>query len=191
MKTNNAGIELIKRFEGLRTEAYLCSANVWTIGYGTTTAAGVVTVRRGMTITAEAAEAFLVRSLAKYEAGVMKALTRAPNENQFSAMVSFCYNVGPAAFARSSVAKKFNAGDAIGAANALRLWNKADGRVLEGLVRRREAERKLFFTDVKKSGQSIPPPPDVEPPAPAPAPEAVGWLAALIKLLLSIFRRTP
>jgi len=149
MKTNLAGIELIKAYEGLRTTAYVDPVGKLTIGYGTTNDAGVGTITKGMKITPQRAVEMLVASLPKYEAGVLRALKRVPNENQFSAMVSFAYNIGETAFAGSSVARLFNAGNVAGAADAFRLWNKGtiDGKkvVLPGLVTRREAERKLFL----------------------------------------------
>lgn len=155
MKTNLEGIELIKRWEGLKLAAYLCPAKVWTIGYGHTTAAGVPAVTKGMKITADDAAEILVRDLVAYEAAVMNVLRRNPNENQFSAMVSLCYNIGPGAFARSSVVKKFNAGDLPGAAAAFRLWNKGGGKVLPGLVRRREEEIILFTKPVTANAAPV------------------------------------
>lgn len=173
MKTNRAGIELLKRWEGCRLKAYQDSVGVWTIGYGLTTAAGLVDVKPGMVITQQQADDYLVAALVKYEAAVMKVLKRAPNSNQFSAMVSLCYNIGPGAFAKSSVARLFNEGNVQGAADAFRMWNKAGGKVLAGLVNRREAERSLFLAgaaatpDVASPPVVIPPPPDVEPLPPA------------------------
>jgi len=184
MKTNRAGIDLIRKWEGCRLTAYQDSVGVWTIGYGLTTAAGLGPVQKGMTITQQQADDYLVRALVKYEAAVVRALTRAPNENQFAAMVSLCYNIGPGAFAKSSIAKKFNAGDAAGAADAFRLWNKAGGKVLQGLVNRREDERRLFLTPakpvdaVKPELAPIPPNPTETPSAPVP--EAGTSIAALL-----------
>jgi lysozyme len=188
MKTNRAGIELIKSFEGLKLAAYKCPAGVWTIGYGHTTAAGPPAVKGGMKITAEQAAEILVRDLVAYEAAVMNALRRNPNENQFSAMVSLCYNIGPGAFASSTVVKKFNAGDADGAAAAFRLWKKGGGKVLPGLIRRREAEIELFRAPVVENGQDVPPvvkdaltpapPAPPAPPAADPAKSIAGWLIA-------------
>lgn len=145
MKTNKAGLDLIKSFEGLRLETYKCSAGVDTIGYGHTSAAGEPKVKPGMKITEKEAEEILARDLGKYEAAVSKAMTVTPTENQFSAMVSLCYNIGPGNFASSSVVRKLNAGDVEGAANSFLLWNKAAGKVLAGLTRRREAEKALFL----------------------------------------------
>jgi lysozyme len=186
MKTNRAGIDLIKKWEGVKLEAYLCPAGVWTIGYGHTSAAGEPRVVKGMKITAQEAVDILVRDLVKYEAAVNKAITRAPNDNQFAAMVSLCYNIGPGAFARSSLVKRFNAGDVDGAADAFRMWNKAGGRVLQGLVNRREDEIRLFRAPVSKPAPApVPPPPDVDPaPEPSKPPEkpskVMAWIVAAL-----------
>jgi lysozyme len=146
VKVNAAGLDLIKSFEGLRLKAYKCSAGVDTIGYGHTSAAGAPVVKAGMKITAAEAEKILARDLGKYEQAVDKVVTVKPTPNQFSAMVSLCYNIGPGNFAGSSVVRRLNAGDVKGAAEAFLLWNKVHGRALAGLTRRREAERKLFLT---------------------------------------------
>jgi len=146
VKVNAAGLDLIKSFEGLRLKAYKCSAGVDTIGYGHTSAAGEPKVTPRMTITAAEAEKILARDLGKYEQAVDKSVTVKPTPNQFSAMVSLCYNIGPGNFAGSSVVRRLNAGDVKGAAEAFLLWNKVHGRALAGLTRRREAERKLFLT---------------------------------------------
>jgi GH24 family phage-related lysozyme (muramidase) len=184
MKTNRAGIELIKRWEGCRLTAYQDSVGVWTIGYGLTSAAGLGPVRKGMTITQQQADDYLVRALVSYEAAVTRVLARSPNENQFAAMVSLCYNIGPGAFAKSSIAKRFNVGDAAGAADAFRLWNKAGGKVLQGLVNRREDERKLFLTPAKAVEAPKPSPAPIPPipsePPPAPVQEAGTSIAAIL-----------
>jgi lysozyme len=146
MNTNKAGLDLIKSFEGLRLETYKCSAGVDTIGYGHTSMAGEPKVTPGMKITEAEAEEILARDLGKYEAAVDKAVTVEPTPNQFAAMVSLCYNIGPGNFAKSSVVRKLNAGDVDGAAQSFLMWNKAAGKVLAGLTRRREAEKKLFLT---------------------------------------------
>lgn len=150
MKTSRAGLELIKKWEGCRLKAYRCSAGVLTIGYGHTSAAGAPQVNDGMTISQQDADDILGRDLVRYEAAVQKALTRAPNQNQFDACVSLCFNIGPGAFAGSTVVKRFNAGDAAGAADAFRMWNKAGGKVLPGLVNRRADERALFLRPAQK-----------------------------------------
>lgn len=149
MKTNRAGIDLIKRFEGCRLEAYpdpATGGEPWTVGFGHTSAAGAPAVHKGLRITQQEADDILVRDLVKYEAAVQRALKRNPTDNQFSAMVSLCFNIGPGNFESSSVVRKFNAGDVQGAADAFRLWVKAAGKTLPGLITRREAERALFLS---------------------------------------------
>ncbi|KQT82436.1 lysozyme [Methylobacterium sp. Leaf466] len=141
MKINDAGLDLIKSFEGYKDKAYLCPANVWTIGFGTTKG-----VKRGDTCTTLQAEAFLRRDLAIFEAAVDKAVKVDMTPNQFSALVSLCYNIGGGAFAASTLVRKLNAGDVKGAQAAFASWNRGGGRVLPGLVRRRAAEAKLFGT---------------------------------------------
>jgi len=146
-KTNTAGVEIIKHFEGLRTTAYLDPVGILTIGYGHTSAAGPPTVYPGMTITAAEAEAILRRDLNLFEQGVDEVLTIATNEDQFSAMVSFSFNVGLGAFRDSTLLRKHNSADFAGAAAEFRRWVYADGQVLPGLVRRREAERALYLSE--------------------------------------------
>lgn len=173
MKTSRDGIELIKRWEGCRLKAYpdpATNGEPYTIGYGLTSAAGIVPVVKGMTITQQQADDYLVQSLVKYEAAVMKALTRSPSQPQFDAMTSLCYNIGPGSFAKSSVVKKFNKGDIPGAADAFLLWNKAGGKVMQGLVNRREAERAMFLRAAPVAPEK-PVEPVAPPPAPIPTPE--------------------
>lgn len=183
MKTSESGIALIKKWEGCRLKAYpdpATGGDPWTIGYGLTTAAGIIKVTRGLTITQAQADQYLVRSLIKYEAAVINSLTRSPTQPQFDAMVSLCYNIGPGAFARSSVVKRFNKGDILGAADAFRLWNKAGGKVLQGLTKRREDERSRFLAPVAVE-PSPPPMPDPEPVSPETTPRRSfwSWLKAL------------
>lgn len=149
MKTNSAGIALIKEFEGLYLKAYKCPAGIWTVGYGHTSAAGNPIVRSGLIITADDAGEILVADLLKYEMAVMSSLDKFANENQFAAMVSLCYNVGPGNFKKSSVVRYFNVGQPAKAADAFLLWNKAGGKILPGLTRRRKAERELFIKPVQ------------------------------------------
>lgn len=145
MKTSTDGLNLIKKWEGCKLTAYRDSVGVWTIGYGVTSAAGFGPITKGMKITQAEADRWLVDGLLKYEAAVRRALKRVPLQNQFDAMVSLCWNIGPGNFAKSSVVRRFNEGDIRGAGNAFRLWKKAGGVVLRGLELRREAERTLFL----------------------------------------------
>lgn len=142
----NEAVALIKEFEGLRLKSYQDSAGVWTIGYGTTSRAGIgVSVGPGMVITEAEAEHYLRAALEKFSETIKPGFTTAPTDNQYGAMLSLAYNIGPGAFLRSTCLKRFNAGDIDGAAEALTWFNKSGGKVLRGLVRRREAERDMFL----------------------------------------------
>lgn len=146
MKIGAAGLALIKSFEGLRLTAYLCPAGVPTIGYGHTGLdVSHADVAAKWTITEAQAEEILRRDLGRFEKAVASCIARPLTQNQFDAMVSLAFNIGAAAFRGSSVVRRFNAGRTTEAADAFLLWNKAGGKVLPGLVRRREAERALFL----------------------------------------------
>jgi lysozyme len=141
MKTSQVGIDLIKRFESCRLVAYQDIVGVWTIGYGSTKG-----VYEGMRITQQQAEDVLAQRLAnEFEPGVMKAINGAPTtQNQFDAMVSLAWNIGVGAFHNSHVAIDHWNGNYEAAANAFALWNKAGGRVVEPLVKRRAAEASVY-----------------------------------------------
>jgi GH24 family phage-related lysozyme (muramidase) len=144
MKMTKAGLDLIKQWEGFRAKAYKCPAGVLTIFYGHTSMAGPPKVTPGMTGTKAEGERVLLNDLKVYEAGVRSAINVELTPNQYSACVSLCYNIGVGAFKRSSVARFCNRRQWKNAADAFALWNKAGGRVLPGLVRRRAAEAALF-----------------------------------------------
>lgn len=147
MNINQATISLVKEFEGCKLEAYQDSVGVWTIGYGTTAGVGLgVEPKDGMKITQEEAELLLMAGLKKFAEQIKPMLMRDVNDNQFGALLSLSYNIGPTAFSRSSALMMVNDGQFIKAADAIRLWNKAGGAVNRGLIRRREAERTLFLT---------------------------------------------
>jgi len=135
MKTTQEGIDLIKEFEGCVLTAYRCPAGVLTIGYGHTTG-----VKEGMVINKIQAENMLKSDLAKYEKYVEENVFIPLNENQFSALVSFCYNCGV-----GNLRKLVKGRNAEQIAEAILLYNKASGKVLAGLVRRRKRERELFL----------------------------------------------
>ncbi len=146
MIVNQAAIDLIKEFEGFEGKAYRDPVGIWTIGYGTTKAAGVgVDPRDGMTITQDDAERYLQLAVQKFAAKIEDLIDVPVTDNQFGALVSLAYNIGPSALAKSTVMKRLNAGDYQGAADAFAMWNKAGGKVLTGLTRRRAAERELFL----------------------------------------------
>jgi lysozyme len=147
-KINRRGLDLIKCFEGLRTKAYRCQAGVLTIGYGHTSKAGLPNVSNNMTISEYQAEFILRQDLVKFEHAVAKALGDTIaflTSNQFSACVSLCYNIGISGFTNSSVVKYIHQRELYNAAGSFKLWNKAGGKVSNGLVRRRAAECNLFL----------------------------------------------
>lgn len=139
MQISKAGLDLIKQFEGLYLKAYRCPAGVPTIGYGHT--AGVA---MGQTITQQQADDYLRRDVRQFERAVSRLVTVPLTQGQFDALVSFAFNLGDGALAQSTMLRLLNAGDYTGAAAQFDRWNKAGGRVLPGLVRRRAAERALF-----------------------------------------------
>jgi lysozyme len=145
-KTGAAGKSLIKEFEGFRAMAYLCPANVVTIGYGTTRIRGKA-VKLGMQITTEEAELFLEEDLKSFEDTVNQNVKIELSQNQFDALVCFVYNIGAANFKKSTLLKKINANKLIEASEEFLKWNKAGGKTLAGLTRRRKAEQKLFLKE--------------------------------------------
>ena len=144
MQMTEEGLELIKEFEGFRARAYRDAVGVWTIGYGHTSMAGAPEVRPGMDITQDEGTAILRRDVATFANGVRAAVKVPLTDGQFSALVSFAYNVGMGNLRKSSVLAAVNRGDFAAVPRRLQLWTKAGGRVLPGLVRRRAAEAALF-----------------------------------------------
>lgn len=147
-KIASKGLDLIKSFEGLRLKPYLCSANVPTIGYGNTFYENKAKVTlKDPAITEQRAIELLAWSLKGFEQYVDSYCVDAITQNQFDALVSFCYNLGPANLKSSTLLKKVNANpnDPTIRAEFLK-WNKAGGRALAGLTRRRTAEADLYFS---------------------------------------------
>lgn len=143
-KTSEVGKNLIKEFEGFRAKAYLCPAGVWTVGYGTTRINGHK-VSESTQITTEEADVFLEQDLKVFEDAINKHVDVELTQNQFDALVAFVYNVGIGNFQSSTLLKKLNSGDYEGASQQLLRWDKAKGKKLAGLTRRRKAEQKLFL----------------------------------------------
>lgn len=132
---------LIKSYEGVSLKAYKDIVGVLTIGYGDTS-----NVSPGMIITMDEADERLNKRLRiDFEPDVCEALSREPSQHEFDSMVSIAYNIGSSAFANSTLVKKFNAGDIDGAADEFLRWNKAGGKSVKGLRRRRASERALFL----------------------------------------------
>jgi lysozyme len=176
MNITGEGLALIKRFEGFRPKAYRCPAGRWTIGYGHTGQAGAPEVKPGMRLSRQEASAILARDVERFAAGVRQALKVTLTDRQFSALVSFAYNVGLSAFRSSSVLKAVNAGDLDAVPRRLGLWVKADGRVLPGLVKRRAAEAELFAD----GGDANAPRAPVEPVGGKPGHRSTTNLAAIL-----------
>lgn len=138
-RINETGLHLLTRFEGCELTAYDDGVGVWTIGYGHT--AGV---SPGMTITQAQAEEFLRQDLEQFEAYVRDSVEVELNGDQFSALVCFCFNIGPAAFRDSTLRRLLNQGEFEAASQQFPRWNKGDGKPMLGLTRRRLAEQALF-----------------------------------------------
>ncbi|MGQ5522748.1 lysozyme [Chitinimonas sp. PSY-7] len=144
MQTNAKGINLIKQYEGLRLKAYQDVVGVWTIGYGHTGS----DVHAGLTITSAQATQLLQKDLQYFENGVSKLVTVPLNSNQFSALVSFSYNVGLNNLGSSTLLRLLNQGNYAGAAQQFPRWDRAGNQVLPGLLARRQAEQALFLQPV-------------------------------------------
>jgi lysozyme len=143
--TGQKGLDLIKSFEGLRLDAYICPAGVPTIGYGTTKVNGQ-SIKVPSTITESQANDYLKSDVKSFEQAVNSAVSVPVTQNQFDALVSFTYNLGPGNLRSSTLLKKLNARDYAGAADEFPKWNKSGGKELAGLTRRRNAERDLFLS---------------------------------------------
>ncbi|ALE03060.1 lysozyme [Bartonella ancashensis] len=143
-KISKEGFALIQQWEGLRLDAYRDSTGIWTIGYGHTAKAGEPTVYSGMKITKAQANTILRHDLVQFEQAVDKAVSQPLSNEQFAALVSFCYNIGTEAFFASTLLKKLNKGDYSAVPAELQKWINAGGKRLQGLVHRRAAEAGLW-----------------------------------------------
>jgi GH24 family phage-related lysozyme (muramidase) len=158
MKISKNCINLVKSFEGYHKKlpngdctTYVCPAGVLTLGYGSTTG-----FKEGDVWTPQQAVEALKRELAKFEDAVNGLVTVDITQNQFDALVSFAYNVGSGALTKSSLLKKLNKGNYVGASAEFHKWNKGGGKVLPGLVRRRAQEAELFLTPDASSEPVMP-----------------------------------
>ena len=149
MKLNKAGADLIKAFEGCKLDAYKCSANKETIGYGNTFYEDGTPVKMGDKITKERAESLFELISDSFAAKVKPLVTSNVNSNQFDALVSFAYNCGIANLKSSTLLRKVNANpNDPTIAGEFAKWNKAGGKVLAGLTRRRKAEADLYYKPI-------------------------------------------
>lgn len=140
MTINQAGIDLIKSFEGLRLTAYQDQVGVWTIGYGHTGA----DVTPGLMISEDDAERLLEADLQRFQTGVSSLVCKPLTPSQFAALVSFAYNLGISSLAKSTLLRCLNKGNYQDAAAKFLKWDRAEGVVVAGLLRRRQAEKTLF-----------------------------------------------
>jgi lysozyme len=166
VKISQAGLDFIRQFEGYHRRlpngdcvAYRCPAGVITLGYGCTEG-----IKPGMVWTHAQALQALENEIAKFEDAVNRLVTVTINQNERDALISFAYNCGEGALARSSILKQLNAGNREAAARGFALWNRGGGRVLPGLVRRRRDEAAMFLRPVEKPlepdmPQAVDPPP--------------------------------
>ena len=139
MEISQEGLSLIKKFEGCELKSYKCAAGVWTIGYGSTNG-----VEEGMEISQERADMLLLEDVEVFEEAVNKLVEVSLEQNQFDALVSWTFNLGSTNLQNSTLLKVLNNKDYEGVPAQIKRWNKAGGEVLQGLVRRREAEALLF-----------------------------------------------
>ena len=139
MEISQEGLSLIKKFEGCELEAYKCAAGVWTIGYGSTS-----DVEEGMEISQERADMLLLEDVEVFEEAVNNLVEVDLEQNQFDALISWTFNLGPTNLKNSTLLKVLNNKDYDGVPAQIKRWNKAGGKVLQGLIRRREAEALLF-----------------------------------------------
>jgi lysozyme len=157
MQMSQEGIDaLLKKFEGCKLSSYRCPANVCTIGYGHTSAAGAPEVTDGMKITQKDADDILRRDLVKYETAVYGMVQQPLTQHQFDTLVDFAYNAGVGALKSSTLLKKVNAAQFDDVPTELMKWTKGGGKVLPGLVRRRQAESAWWTSELEKQSPKTP-----------------------------------
>jgi lysozyme len=180
VSVNQATIDLIKQYEGCKLTAYQDIVGVWTIGYGTTAMADVgIVPAKGMTITQDRAEDLLRQGIDKFAAKVDELITAKVNQNERGAIICLAYNIGCGALSKSTVLRELNAGNKDRAAAAFKMWNKAGGEVVQGLVNRRNAEVTLFLTPVTADMHTV---------APSEKAQAESILAAIFHAILAMFK---
>lgn len=187
MTVNAATIDLITEFEGFEDHWYPDPAHGWAVPtccYGHTDAAGAPYFAATKTKVFSKAEGreILAKDLRDVEATVRNAVRVAVNENQIGALVSFTFNLGEGNFSKSTLLKKVNAGMFVEAADEFARWNKAKGKVLKGLTRRRAAEAALFSRPV--AAPAAPQTPASEAPKPR-----IGFWQAMLNIILALFGR--
>ena len=139
MKISEDGLELIKKFEGCETTAYQDSVGVWTIGFGHTKG-----VEEGQTCSIEDAESMLADEMDEYEGYINNMVKVELQQHEFDALVAWVYNLGPTNLGESTMLKVLNGGQFDRVPDEMNRWTRAGGKILEGLVRRRQAESLMF-----------------------------------------------
>lgn len=142
MNISNNGMQFICRWEGVRYEAYQDTGGVWTLGYGHTRG-----VRSGQRCSEEDAQAFLRSDLQSVETALAQKVTVPISQGQYDALASFVFNIGTSAFSQSTLLNKLQQRDYAGAAGEFPRWCHDNGRVINGLLARREAEQAMFLQD--------------------------------------------
>lgn len=147
MRASEAGLNLIKHYEGYRTKPYRCSAGLWTIGYGHLINDGrVLPPDYNRVFLKDEIDALLATDIKRFERGVSRYCPVKLTQNQFDALVSFSFNLGLGVLQRSTVRQKINRGDIAGAGKVLLKYNKSSGKVTKGLVLRRNDEYALLMS---------------------------------------------
>jgi lysozyme len=145
----NKGIAIIRKYEGLRLQAYICPSGLATIGFGATFYENGTRVQLGDKISRDRADQLLFFQVKLFADEVRRTVKSNINDNQLGALVSFCFNVGGAAFAKSTLAKKVNANPSDSTIrNEFMRWTRGGGKVLPGLVKRREEEANLYYAAI-------------------------------------------
>jgi len=145
----NRGIAIIRKYEGLKLQAYICPSGLPTIGFGATFYENGTRVQMGDKISRDRADQLLMFQVKLFADDVRRTVKSNINENQRGALVSFCFNVGGAAFAKSTLARKVNANPSDPTIrNEFMRWTRGGGKVLPGLVKRREEEANLYYAHI-------------------------------------------
>lgn len=188
---NQEALDLIVEFEGFVPNWYKDPVGIWTVCYGHTDAAGSPLYKdtKGKKFSISEGRAILAKDLESYEAAVRRQFKGVVlNENQFGALVSFCYNLGEGNLSKSTLRRKILNKDVLGAADEFLKWNKAGGKTLPGLVRRRKAERALFLKPVSQTSKDTNLP--INPGSHSTAPqESQGPQKNILVLILEILRK--
>lgn len=145
MKTSQRGLDLIKRYEGIKLKPYRCPAGLWTVGCGHLIGNGnMLPDSWNRKFTIEEVNALLATDVCRFERGIERYISAKLTQGMFDALVSFSFNLGLGTLQRSSLRQKINRGDYEGAKKVLLKYNKAGGKVLKGLDNRRKDEAALF-----------------------------------------------